>query len=279
MPSLDPFPRISRRGRLLLWVAFSLMLIVSAPFLCHFLADKSAALEPQVPRALQPPSTTEWFGTDSLGRSQWHRTLIACGVSLRVVAGALLIALPLSLVLGAIAGITNGRWPDLVVNWFIALMHTVPFFLLVVAVAALAGPGTGILPWLVGSVIWAPAARLVRAETVRILSSRFVRASRAFGAGPIQTFSRSLFPLTVAPAAVSLIYLVPEIIGIDAILTLFGLGPQPPVPSLGTLIFDGVKRWDSAPWLVGFPSLVLFAFCLASHYLADKIAQQARTTL
>jgi len=271
--------QLSRATRLQIWVLISLAVLLVIPVLVGCLSNEQAAYGVRVPSALQPPSLSEWFGTDPLGRSQWHRALVGTAVSLRVVGGSLLFALPVSLVLGAIAGITAGRMLDLTVSWVIALLHTVPFFLLVVAAAALVGPGTAVLPWLIGGVIWAPAARLVRTETIRILQGGFVRASRANGASLAQIFSRSIFPLTTPPATVSLFYLVPEIIGIDAILTLFGLGPKPPTPSLGGLVFEGIRRWDSAPWLAGFPCLVLIAICLFVHFLADQISRQLTPSL
>lgn len=274
MPTEPTMRRLSKATRLQAWVVASLALLLALPTLVGWAANEKAAYDVQVPKALNPPSISELFGTDPLGRSQWHRSLVGTAVSLRVVAGSLFIALPVSLILGAAAGGTAGRWPDQLISWFIALFHTVPFFLLVVAVAAIVGPGTKILPWLVGAVIWAPAARLVRTETIRILQGRFVRASLAQGASSTQVFTRSLLPLTAPPATVSLFYLVPEIIGIDAILSLFGLGPKPPTPSLGGLIFEGIRRWDSAPWLAGCPCLILIALCIAVHFLADQIAKQ-----
>lgn len=274
MPADSPAHRLPRATRLQLWVGASLALLLALPSAVGWTANEKAAYEVRVPVALQAPSAKAWFGTDPLGRCQWNRALVGTAVSLRVVAGALLLALPVSLVLGAIAGATAGRWPDHIISWFVALLHTVPFFLLVVAVAAIVGPGTKVLPWLVGAVIWAPAARLVRTETISILQGRFVRASLAYGSSPAQVFTRSLMPLATPPAAVSLFYLVPEIIGIDAILTLFGLGPKPPTPSLGGLVFEGIRRWDSAPWLAGGPCLLLIIICLGVHFLADRIAEQ-----
>jgi len=264
----------SRATRLQLLVVASLALLLVLPSVFGWIANENAAYDVRVPDALQPPSAGTWFGTDTLGRCQWNRALVGAAISLRVVAGALLLALPVSLLFGAIAGATAGRWPDQIISWFVALLHTVPFFLLVVAVAAIVGPGTQVLPWLVGAVIWAPAARLVRTETIRILQGRFVRASLAYGTSPTLVFTRSLMPLATPPAAVSLFYLVPEIIGIEAILTLFGLGPKPPTPSLGGLVFEGIRRWDSAPWLAGGPCLLLITICLGVHFLADKIAEQ-----
>lgn len=270
--------RFSRATLLQFWVVASVAGLLMVPVLFQACANEPAAYEVRVQEALRAPSVGAWFGTDSLGRSQWHRSLVGAAVSMRVVAGSLAFALPVSLVLGAIAGSHIGKWPDQVISWLIALLHTIPFFLIVVSVAALVGPGTSVLPWLVGSVIWAPAARLVRAETAAILEGRFVRTGHAMGASPVQIFSRCLLPLITPPATVSLFYLVPEIIGIDAILALFGLGPKPPTPSLGGLVFEGIHRWDSAPWLAGCPCLILIAICLGVHFLADRIAKQVNLT-
>lgn len=274
MSAVPQITRLPQATRLRLWVFASLCILLAGPTIFRIFAHEQAAYSVQVPDALNRPSQTEWFGTDSLGRSQWHRTLLGLSVSLRTVGGAIVLALPLSVLLGAIAGSMIGRWPDRAISWVVALLHTIPFFLLVVAVAALAGPGTNLLPWLVGGVIWAPAARLVRVETIRILNSGYVRASQAAGASPVQIFSRCLLPQITPPAAVCLFYLFPEIIGIDAILTLFGLGPQPPTPSLGTLIFEGLRRWESAPWLAGLPCVLVMVLCLFIHFLADRIAAQ-----
>jgi len=268
--------QLSRAVRLQSWVIAALAFLLLLPAIFEGLSDKSAAYEIRVDKALGAPSTEEWFGTDASGRSQWNRTLIAVSISFRIIAGSLLIALPLGLILGTIAGVCEGRWPDYLIGWLIALLHTVPFFLLVVAIGALIGPGTAYLPWLIGGVIWAPAARLVRAETSRIVKARFVIAGRALGQPKTLLYSRTLLPLATPSATVALFYLVPEIVGVDAILTLFGLGPQPPTPSLGGLIFDGVRRWDAAPWLAGLPCLVLLVLCLGIHFLADRISDQLR---
>lgn len=278
MNTLSLTRNLPRAIRLQSWVAGSLVLFWLAPLLFESIADKDSAYGIRVDSALQGPSTADWFGTDASGRSQWNRTLIASAISLRVVGGSLLVALPLSLLVGSVAGANEQRWPDRIILWFIALLQTVPFFLLVVAVAALIGPGTSYLPWLIGGIIWAPAARLVRSETIRIMKGRFVVAGRAAGQSSAHIFIRSVFPLVTPPATVSLFYLVPEIIGVDAILTLFGLGPQPPTPSLGSLIFDGVRRWNAAPWLAGWPCVLLIAICLGVYFLADRIAAQLRTS-
>jgi peptide/nickel transport system permease protein len=265
---------LSKAANLWMMVALCALFLLAPVFLLPRFASSSAAYDVRVSNALRPPSREFRFGTDALGRSVWDRTLLGAALSFRTVAGSLAVAFPLSLMLGGVAGLTAGRWPDHAITWLIALLHTIPFFLLVVAMAAVLGPGTGALPWLIGVVVWAAPARIVRAEVQRLSAAPFVRAERALGCGGTTTFLRSLLPFAVAPAAVSLLYLFPEIIGIDAVLSLFGLGAQPPTPTLGGLIYDGIRRWDAAPWLAGLPTLALIGYCFALHILADRLASQ-----
>jgi len=301
--ALRPRSRVAR-----LWAtaaAAALVLLIPA-YLLPLFADQEKAFGIRVDQALEAPSATNpphvpsgsrfttyrpnsswtnlgygkysdyWFGTDTAGRSLWHRTLLGAGLSFRVVVGALALALPLSLVLGAAAGLNAGRWPDKLISWLISLIYTVPFFLLVVSLSAIVRPGLEALPWIIGGVIWAAPARVVRSEAQRLAASGFLRQERAMGHRPLATFFRTVLPMLLAPAAVSLLYLVPEIIGIDAVLTLFGLGANPPEATLGAIIYDGLKRWDSAWWLSGLPTIFLFVVAVIIHFLADQLGRQLR---
>jgi ABC-type dipeptide/oligopeptide/nickel transport system permease subunit len=278
--ALWPRSRVAR-----LWAvmaAAALVLLIPAHVLPRF-ADRDKAFGIRVDQALERPLRgsgegfgDHWFGTDTAGRSLWHRTLLGAGLSFRVVVGALALALPLSLVLGATAGLNAGRWPDKLISWMISLIYTVPFFLLVVSLSAIVRPGLETLPWIIGGVIWAAPARVVRSEAQRLAASGFLRQERAMGHRPLASFFRTVLPMLLAPAAVSLLYLVPEIIGIDAVLTLFGLGANPPEATLGALIYDGLKRWDSAWWLSGLPTIFLFVIAVSVHHLADRLGRQLR---
>ena len=259
----------------LLWIAiaFCAFVLVLPVWLAPVLGSESAAYSIHVENALQPPSLAAWFGTDNLGRSQWDRFLFGAGNSFYNAAGSLGIALPLCLVMGGIAGHKAGHWPDKAISWAIAMVHATPFFLVVVAFTAVFSPGLESLPWLIAAVIWAPPARLVRGEVIRLNESRFVLSERAGGLSRWTILLASILPLTLAPTAVSLLYLFPEIVGIDVALSFFGLGAHPPTPTLGRLIYDGLRRWDPAWWLATFPSLGLFAYCLLLHAMADMIGR------
>lgn len=79
---------------------------------------------------------------------------------------------------------------------------------------------------------------------------------------------KALLPICMLPAIFSLLYAIPELIGIEVGLSFFGLGAQPPTPSLGRLIYDGISEFYLAWWLTVIPASVLFLLTSALYYYA-----------
>jgi peptide/nickel transport system permease protein len=255
-----------------------LLLFGLLPFgLIHF-GERSDPYRIDVSKRYQPPSLAHPFGTDDLGRNAFARTLLATGLSLSVVGRSLLVAFVLAVVLGGIAGLYRGRLPDHAISYLIALLHTIPFILISVALAAVLQASIGSIYLIIGCIAWAAPARLVRAEVMRLREARFVQAQRAFGLSPAAIFCKSILPLTVLPPFIGLLYLTPELVGIDVGLSYFGLGAQPPTPTVGRLIYDGINTFRSAWWLIVMPSAMLMAFILVLYGILD-VAKSRRKFL
>ncbi len=88
--------------------------------------------------ALQPPSWAHPFGTDSLGRDVFSRTLAAARVDLMVAIVAVLASLTVGALLGAAAGWAGG-WADRLVGRIIDTIMAFPLFVLAVGIAAAMG--------------------------------------------------------------------------------------------------------------------------------------------
>ncbi len=254
-------------GKIKLLSAFLVAALWLLPEALVYFGDGRAAYATAVGNRLQEPSQDHFFGTDSLGRDHFTRTMLATGLSLKVAGRAFVVALALALVLGSIAGFCNGRWPDRVISYVIAIIHTVPFILLAVALAAVLQANLEVIYLIVGGIAWAPPARIVRAEVARVRESRFVVAQRAYGMSPTAIFIRSVLPLVILPPFISLLYLLPELVGLDVGLSFFGLGAQPPTPTLGRLIFDGMNYLRTAWWLSIFPAMALATFFVVLYAL------------
>jgi len=238
--------------------------------------ERSEPYQVDVAKRYEPPSLAHPFGTDDLGRNMLARTLLATGLSLSVVGRSLVVAFVLAVVFGGIAGLYKGRLPDHAISYFIALLHTVPFILISVALAAVLQAGIGSIYMIIGCIAWAAPARLVRAEVMRLRDARFVQFQRAFGLSPSAILCKSILPLTLLPPFIGLLYLTPELLGIDVGLSYFGLGAQPPTPTVGRLIYEGINTFRSAWWLTVMPSAVLMLFILTLYAILGVFKARRR---
>lgn len=258
-----------------------LQLIISLLFACLAPSILTWIGQSFQPYAISPnlayasPSSAHWFGTDELGRDMFARTLLATGLSFNVALQSVAIALMLALVFGTISGYYHERWPDKIISWVISLIYTVPFILIVVAVLAVFTPGIERAYIVIGCLAWAAPARLVRAEVMQIRSAPYILAQRAFGFSDAAILSKTLLPLSFLPALLALLYYIPELIGVEVGLSFFGLGAQPPTPSLGRLIYDGLAQFYSAWWLAFIPAAALLSVTVILYCLLPQQAKKS----
>jgi len=259
--------QIPLRWQLSLLLGAMVVLLALAPFLME------TAITPDSAGILRAPSFTAPFGTDELGRGMFTRCLVALSLAVRGSALALVVAGTLAVLLGGLAGWWRGTWVDAVISWLIGVLHTVPFLLLVAALAAVIEASWSVIYLMAGCVVWAAPARLVRAEVMRIRSSPHTRASRAYGFGTVAILLRVVAPAAIVPVSLSLLLLFPELLVLDIGLSFFGIGAQPPTPTLGRLLLLGFEKLHSAPWLAAFPLLCLVVACLGLWTLTGGFTQ------
>ena len=257
------------KRNLLFWIF--LLLLVTVPFGLLTFGETLDPFSISTNLAYQSPSETTPFGTDALGRNMLARTIYATGLSLKVTVHALFIAFGLAVLFGGVAGYTHGKIMDRIISWVIALIYTVPFILIVVAVFAVLEPGIERAYIVIGCLGWVAPARLIRAEVIQYRTALFVTAERALGYSPMHILFRSIIPLSFLPALLSLLYFIPELIGVEVGLSFFGLGAQPPIPSLGRLIYDGLSDFYTGWWLSLIPSGVLLIVVGTIYAVTHKI--------
>ncbi len=105
------------------------------------------------------------FGGDKWGRDVAQKTIKGSGTSIFVGLVAALVATLLGTLLGALAGYF-GKWVDDVLNWFYSIFTSIPYLLLILAIAAVVPKGKGLLSivLILGLTGWTGVFRLVRAE-------------------------------------------------------------------------------------------------------------------
>jgi peptide/nickel transport system permease protein len=247
------------------------VLLVGLPVFLHFLSLPRAPLELARHAPYASPSWAAPLGSDELGRDLLGRALMAGSLSLAVAVGAVLSAWGLAVSFGSLAAWRPGSLLAGSVGYFVDLLQTIPFIVLAVALAAVFRPGFIGIALLMGVVASAAPARLVSAELRRARSARHVTAQIALGHPPFLLFRTAFLPNLALPPAIWLLLLLPELLTVDAGLSLFGLGAQPPIPSLGRMIYDGLNQAQAGWWLPSAPLLVLLFLVVTAHFVASYL--------
>lgn len=221
------------------------------------------------------PSGDAWLGTDSLGRDVWARIAAGAGTSLSIAGMATLVAALLGVVVGAVAGYAGGR-VDLVLMRLVDLALAFPFLLLAILLAALlreAELGASYLPVVIPLAIvgWTTPARLVRAKTLVLMRTEYVLAARSLGASASRIVVRHLLPNLAGVIAVAAAFLFAQNLLGEAVLSYLGLGPPPPEPTWGRMLYESRAYYRSAPWLVIAPGVAILMAVLAFNLLADGL--------
>lgn len=224
-----------------------------------------------------------FLGADGNGRDVMTRLLYGGRNSLQIGIVASLIATFFAVVLGLLSGFYRG-WVDGVIARALDVMWAFPPLLLGVALGvSLALGGLELGPISVGSgSLWVPTlvigflgvtqlARVVRGEVLSLREKEYVEAARAQGmSGPRIMFSE-IFPNIASTVLVFFPLTVANAIVVEAALSFLGAGVQPPAPSWGTMMSDGLKLLISAPHLTIAPGLMLVITVLSLNVFGDGV--------
>ena len=250
------------------------LVIVVALVLVAIFANQLAPYSPYIgdlrTTRLLPPSAAHWFGTDDQGRDILSRVIFGSRITLVVVVLVALLAAPIGLAVGTIAGYAGGLLDA-------ALMRVTDIFLafprLILALAFVAALGPGIENAVIAIAItsWPPYARIARAETLTIRRSEYIEAVQLMGASPWRIVLRHIMPLCVSSVIVRVTLDMAGIIITAAGLGFLGLGAQPPSPEWGAMIANGrlyvLDHW----WVAAAPGAAIFIVSLGFNLLGDGL--------
>jgi peptide/nickel transport system permease protein len=221
-------------------------------------------------RGLAAPSAAHPLGTDELGRDVLSRLLHGSRVTLVVGVAAMLAAVTIGLLVGAVAG-WSGGWVDAVLMRFTDGMLAVPAFFFVLVVITVLGPGVWTLVLVIGALSWMPVARVVYGETLRWKTAEFVVAAQSLGVAPPRLLARHILPQAIPSLVVSATLGVAFAILTESALSYLGLGVQPPLPSWGNMLQRAQQYVFTAPALAIYPGLAITVVVLAFNFLGDGL--------
>jgi len=231
--------------------------------------------------ALQGPSLAHPLGTDDLGQDLLARLLYGGRISLAVGFTAMLVAVGVGILVGAVAGIAGGK-TDAALMWLTDLflsLPQLPLLLLIIylfrdSLTSVVGPTLGVfilIVTIIGLFNWMQVARLVRAQFFSLREKEFVEAARALGASRWRLVVRHILPNSLGPVIVAATIDIAAAILAESTLSFLGLGFPPDIPTWGRLLFDARDHLDFAPHWAIFPGLAIFLTVLTINFIGDGL--------
>jgi peptide/nickel transport system permease protein len=224
-----------------------------------------------------------FLGADGNGRDVMVRLLYGARNSLFIGIIATVITTFLAVIFGTLAGYFRGA-VDAVVSRALDVLWAFPVLLLGVALGvALATGGLHLGPLKIeNNSIWIPTiiigvvnvvylARPVRGQVLALREREFVEAARAQGAGNLRIMFGELLPNLVSTVLVFFPILLANAVLLEAALSFLGAGVQPPNPSWGTMISDGLRFIVSAPLLTIAPGFMLVLTVLSLNIFGEGV--------
>lgn len=209
------------------------------------------------------------LGTDSMGRDVAAGIAHGARVSLLVGVSATLIGLSLGIGIGAVSGYFGG-WVDDLLQRVVVLFQTIPSFILLVVLVAIAQPAISTIVVAIGLVTWPTVARLVRAEFRALRHKEFVLAARALGYSHSRIILREMLPNALPPIIVTSSVMVASAILLESALSFMGMG-DPNVVSWGSMIGMGRDLLRTAWYLTAAPGLAIVFAVLAFNLIGDGL--------
>jgi peptide/nickel transport system permease protein len=237
------------------------------------------------------PIGPQWFaaggkfflGADGNGRDIMVRLLYGARISLLIGVSAALITSVFAVFVGLLAGYFRGA-VDTVFSRIMDVLWAFPVVILGVALGTALnlgglklGPitiqaGSKVIPILIIGFVYVPyMARPIRGQVLSLREKEFVDAARAQGAGPWRIMFTEVLPNLASTIIVFLPLAVANAILLEAYLSFLGAGVQPPTPSWGEMINEGIDKITTAPHLTIVPGLMLVLTVLALNIFGDGV--------
>jgi peptide/nickel transport system permease protein len=223
------------------------------------------------------------LGADQNGRDIAVRLLYGGRNSLEVGAVATLITMVLATIVGIAAGFFRG-FVDGVLARILDLIWAYPVVLLGIALGtslALGGISLGplhlqgnslMVPAFIIGVVYVPyVAKPIRGQVLGLREQEFVDAARVGGAGPLRIMWSEILPNVSSTLVVFVPLMIANAVLLEAALSYLGAGVQPPNPSWGTMIADGIRLIPSAMHMTFVPGAMLVLAVLGINVFGDGV--------
>lgn len=220
--------------------------------------------------AYLPPSSEHWMGTDALGRDVAARLVQGTRIAYKVGIITALIAIPIGVFLGCLAGYFGGRVDDFIV-WLYSTFASIPGLLFILAIAMVAGRGLLGVYLGIGLTTWVGLCRLIRGEVIKHKQQAYVQSAHALGLSWWRILFRHILPNVFHVIIVTFTLRFPAAVSTEVFMSFLGIGVQNE-PSWGLMINSArLRLWQGVWWEMTFVTLAIFLLVLAFNLLGDAL--------
>ncbi len=235
----------------------------------------------------QLPNSTNWLGTDHLGRDILSRLMAGTQVILLktrlpnrdwVIPGGVAFwgvfgALVFGSFLGLNAGYRGGWWDQVIMQTLDALVAFPAIVLYLVIITAFQR-GDLVVIFAIALTGTPGIARLVRSLALDIKTRDFIRAAETRGESAFYIMFREILPNARGPLLVDAMLRVGYAIFAIGTLGFLGLGLPPPDPDWGSMVNDARRYIFVFPWGVIPPSLAIASLVVGLNLFADGLREE-----
>jgi len=221
--------------------------------------------------ASQKPSISHWMGTDNFGRDILSRVMFAFRGAFVMGLGVLLVVVPIGSILGLIAGYWKGKTISTFILRVTDIFLALPPLILALCVCAIMRP-TLFNSMMAVTIAWWPwYTRLVYGMSASISNELYVKSAELLGASKSHILFKEILPNCLSPIFTKMTLDMGWVILTGASLSFVGLGEQPPIPALGTMVSDGAKYLPELWWISMFPALAIMFIVLGFNIMGDGV--------
>lgn len=264
----DAFRRLTKDK----WALISLIIVLAYALVAIMAALGLVASDwaREVGSGNLPPSAEHWFGTDMFGRSVLAKVIRGTQIAMSVGLAASLIAIPIGVILGCLAGYFGG-WVDDVITWLYTTFSSIPNIMLLISITMILGKGIFAVYIALGLTSWVTLCRLIRGEVMKHKEREYVQAAGAIGGGHFRKLFLHILPNVTHIIIINTSLQFQFAIKSEVILSYLGLGVQGE-PSWGTMIDDAKLELSRGVWWqLASATFAMFLVVLAFNLLGDAL--------
>lgn len=222
------------------------------------------------PNKLAPSSREHILGTDNYGRDLMARLMFGGRISLFIGIASVLVGGVIGTMFGLVSGYSGGV-VDLVIMRIADALLAFPTALVALAIIASLGSATEYVIMAIAIGVAPRFARVVHGSVLKEKTLVYVTATRALGAKDARILLSHILPNVLSPLIVTTTFMIATAILVEAFLGFLGLGVQPPTPTWGNIINEGLRLIRISPHIAVYPGVAITLAVLSFNLLGDGL--------